>query len=172
MEIGRNGLCVAKSVVEEFLIERESAFHQSVHTLTLDTTNVMEMTMKRRSAMTNVVQVCILPFLLKYFYYYCLCIHVTVKPYYGDWEEWSVCSKKCGGGISYRKRKCLPSKCPYSDPRYNKCDGNDYEEKKCNDQCCPGMYTTFSTQIFLLLLLVYSCYSETILRRLGGMVCV
>ncbi|XP_065909530.1 SCO-spondin-like isoform X2 [Dysidea avara] len=60
-----------------------------------------------------------------------------VKPYYGDWEEWSVCSKKCGGGISYRKRKCLPSKCPYSDPRYNKCDGNDYEEKKCNDQCCP-----------------------------------
>ena len=75
-----------------------------------------------------------------------------------------MCSKKCGGGISYRKRKCLPSKCPYSDPRYNKCDGNDYEEKKCNDQCCPGMYTTFSTQIFLLLLLVYSCYSEMLSR--------
>ena len=50
-----------------------------------------------------------------------------------------MCNKKCGGGISYRKRKCIPSKCPYSDPRYNKCDGNDYEEKKCNEQCCPGM---------------------------------
>ena len=50
-----------------------------------------------------------------------------------------MCSKKCGGGISYRKRKCIPSKCPYSDSRYNKCDGNDYEEKKCNEQCCPGL---------------------------------
>ena len=50
-----------------------------------------------------------------------------------------MCSKKCGGGISYRKRKCIPSKCPYSDPKYNKCYGSDYEEKKCNNQCCPGL---------------------------------
>ena len=50
-----------------------------------------------------------------------------------------MCSKKCGGGISYRKRKCIPSKCAYSDPKYNKCYGSDYEEKKCNDQCCPGL---------------------------------
>ena len=48
-----------------------------------------------------------------------------------------MCSKKCGGGISYRKRKCIPSKCP--DPYYKKCDGNDYEEKKCNELCCPGL---------------------------------
>jgi len=68
-----------------------------------------------------------------------MCCHLE-KPYWGDWEEWSVCSKKCGGGISYRKRKCIPSKCPYSDPQHNKCYGNDYEEKKCNENCCPGMY--------------------------------
>jgi len=66
-------------------------------------------------------------------------ICLIVKPYWGGWEDWSVCSKKCGGGVSYRKRKCIPSKCPYSDPRYNRCDGNDYEEKKCNEQCCPGV---------------------------------
>ena len=65
------------------------------------------------------------------------------KPYWGRWKEWTVCSKKCGGGISYRKRECIPSKCPYADPRYNKCDGNDYEEKKCNEQCCPGMLHHF-----------------------------
>ena len=63
---------------------------------------------------------------------------LTEKPYWGEWQDWTVCSKKCGGGISYRKRKCIPSKCPYADVSYNKCDGNDYEEKKCNKQCCPS----------------------------------
>ena len=48
-----------------------------------------------------------------------------------------MCSKKCGGGISYRKRKCTPSKCPH--PYYKTCQGNGYEEKKCNEQCCPGL---------------------------------
>ena len=74
------------------------------------------------------------------FIYYSYVFQIE-KPYWGEWEDWTVCSKKCGGGISYRKRKCIPSKCPYSDPRYNKCDGNDYEEKKCNKQCCPGLST-------------------------------
>ena len=72
----------------------------------------------------------------------CSCLmhlFLTEKPYWGAWKEWTVCSKKCGGGISYRKRACIPSKCPYADPRYNKCDGNDYEEKKCNEKCCPGV---------------------------------
>ena len=55
--IGKIGPFVARSVEEEFLTERESAFHQNVHTLTLDTTNVMEMIMKRRNVMISAVHV-------------------------------------------------------------------------------------------------------------------
>jgi len=55
---GRTGLCVARSVEEEFLTERENAFHLSAHILILDTTNVMEMIMKRKNVMNSVVQVC------------------------------------------------------------------------------------------------------------------
>jgi len=57
-EYGRTGLCVAKSVEEEFLTERENVFHLSVHILTLDTINVMVMIMKKRNVMNSVVQVC------------------------------------------------------------------------------------------------------------------
>jgi len=131
--IGRTGLYVARSVEVEFLTGRGNATSLSVQILT--TQSVMEVTMRKRNVMTNVVQVCV-----------CNCLLwnkldkniLTEKPHWGDWEDWSVCSKKCGGGISYRKRKCVQSKCPYSDPSHNKCYGNDYEEKKCNDKCCPG----------------------------------
>ena len=80
-----------------------------------------------------------------------------------------MCSKKCGGGISYRKRKCIPSKCPYADPSHNKCDGSDYEEKKCNEKCCPGM-----SSIYAVGRIIYINHQnrKTILGRLGGMVCV
>ena len=60
-----------------------------------------------------------------------------------------MCSKKCGGGVSYRKRKCIPSKCPYADPAHNKCDGSDYEEKKCNEKCCPGMSIKHAVQCII-----------------------
>ena len=136
--IGRNGPCVVRSVEVEFLTERGNVFPQNVHTLIPNTTNVMEAVMKRRNVINNAVQVC------QYWQYTTIQklikFQLIEKPYWGEWEEWSVCSKKCGGGISYRKRECIPSKCPYSaDPKYQKCDGSDYEEKKCNDQCCPGL---------------------------------
>lgn len=63
--------------------------------------------------------------------------YITEPPYWGDWQDWSQCSKKCGGGISYRRRRCYQSKCP--DPYQKKCTGTGYEEKKCNEQCCPGI---------------------------------
>ena len=119
----------------EYLTERGSAFRQNVHTLIPVTISVMEMITKRRNVTNNVVQVC-------QQFQYAPKHHlnsIAEKPYWGEWEDWTVCSKKCGGGISYRKRKCIPSKCPYSDPTHNKCDGIDYEEKKCNEKCCPGM---------------------------------
>ena len=55
---GRTGLSVARSVEVEYLTERGNAFHQNVHTLIPVTISVMEMIMKRRNAMNNVVQVC------------------------------------------------------------------------------------------------------------------
>ena len=77
-----------------------------------------------------------------------------------------MCSKKCGGGISYRKRKCVPSKCPYSDPQHNKCYGNDYEEKKCNENCCPGMFLGVG------LVIITKFNRKTILGWMARMVCV
>ena len=56
-EVGKNGLCVARSVEVEFLTERENAFHQNVHTLILDTTNVMVVITKRKNVMKNAVHV-------------------------------------------------------------------------------------------------------------------
>ena len=61
------------------------------------------------------------------------------KPRWSSWGWWSVCSKTCGGGISFRKRKCYKPKCP--DSVNKKCSGNDYEEIKCNDHCCPGYHS-------------------------------
>ena len=134
---GRTGLSVARNVEVEYPTERGNVFHQNVHILILVTISVMEMIMKRRNVTNFAVQVCNTSYS---FVHSCsLLVLLTEKPYWGKWEDWTVCSKKCGGGISYRKRKCIPSKCPYSDPRYNKCDGSGYEEKKCNDQCCPGL---------------------------------
>ena len=54
---GMTGVCVAKNVVVEFLTEEENVFHQNVPTLTVDTTDVLVVDMKRNSAINNVVQV-------------------------------------------------------------------------------------------------------------------
>ena len=55
---GKIGLSAAKSVEVEFLIERGNVFPPNVHILIQNTTSVMEMIMKKRNAMYNVVQVC------------------------------------------------------------------------------------------------------------------
>ena len=151
----------------EYLTERGNVFHQNVHTLIPVTTNAMEMIMKRRNAMKIVVQVWHIPYS---FVHSCsLLALLTEKPYWGVWEDWTVCSKKCGGGISYRKRKCIPSKCPYSDPRYNKCDGSGYEEKKCNEHCCPSLlYQVIDIQSFIFCTL----NRKTILGCMGGLDCL
>ena len=67
------------------------------------------------------------------------------KPQWSSWSYWSDCSKTCGGGIEHRKRKCISSNCPYPDPKYNNCYGPEYEDRKCNEKCCPGW--TMATNI-------------------------
>jgi len=58
---------------------------------------------------------------------------LTDKSQWGAWKEWSVYNR-CGTGQSFRKRMCVPAKCP--DPYHRKCEGN--SDKKCNEQCRPG----------------------------------
>lgn len=67
-------------------------------------------------------------------------VYHAEKPHWGQWTHWSSCSKSCGDGITFRKRQCHHSKCPH--PDYKSCIGNDYEESKCNTQCCPGILYT------------------------------
>jgi len=57
------------------------------------------------------------------------------------WGDWSACSKKCGGGQKYRKRKMVGSKkatttCCNKDLAI--CDGPSIEWCGCNTQCCSG----------------------------------
>jgi len=56
-----------------------------------------------------------------------------------DWEDWSECSKSCGGGQKYRKRKMVGNKattCCNKDLEV--CDGPSIEWCGCNTQCCGG----------------------------------
>ena len=54
---GMIGLCVARSVEVEPLIEEESVFLQNAPTLTVNTTDALVADMKRKSVTKNVVQV-------------------------------------------------------------------------------------------------------------------
>jgi hypothetical protein len=49
-------------------------------------------------------------------------------------QDWSSCTKKCGGGLQYMQLMCSP-------PRNGgtPCDGEALRTKKCNDQDCPGV---------------------------------
>lgn len=53
---GHPGLPVARAVEEESSIERENVFHHAVHTLILNTTSVMDLSMKKGSAMNSVAK--------------------------------------------------------------------------------------------------------------------
>ena len=53
---------------------------------------------------------------------------------WGNWTEWSVCSKKCGGGFHFRVRNCNNPAPQYGGQQ---CDGIDLEERSCNTDPCP-----------------------------------
>ena len=63
-----------------------------------------------------------------------------------QWSEWTECDKKCGGGVSFRKRTC-------TNPSLNKngadCSlrGSVTQTKRCNMEACPGKIgVNFTTQ--------------------------
>lgn len=44
------------------------------------------------------------------------------------WQQWSSCSKQCGGGKRSRNRSCTSISIP--------CSGGSKEEEDCNTQAC------------------------------------
>ena len=119
-------------MVVEYRTERGSVYHQNVHIPITRPAKAVHT--KKRNVMNSVVQVTTT--VINKIHKYYTRNNTTEKPYWGEWQGWTVCSKKCGGGISYRKRKCYESKCPH--PYYKNCNGSSYEEKKCNEHCCQG----------------------------------
>nr|CAD2145093.1 unnamed protein product [Meloidogyne enterolobii] len=56
-------------------------------------------------------------------------------PIWGNWGEWTSCSKKCGGGEKIRRRECLMSK---NNQNSEECKGPKIEHLLCNTQKCPS----------------------------------
>ena len=54
---------------------------------------------------------------------------------WGDWTQWSKCSKSCGVG-SRERRRTIAKKAKYGGKR---CDGSETAKQSCNVKKCPGM---------------------------------
>ncbi|XP_051477878.1 papilin [Apus apus] len=52
---------------------------------------------------------------------------------WGSWGEWSECSRSCGGGVSFRQRRCYSQRT--EDP--TSCVGPSRSYRSCNTQSCP-----------------------------------
>ena len=58
----------------------------------------------------------------------------SLKPTWGEWSNWTECSRTCGGGRQSRVRECL------SNGRTTlNCTGSRVDVQACNTQCCPGL---------------------------------
>ena len=64
---------------------------------------------------------------------------VVVNGGYGEWAQWTACSKTCGGGVVKRMRNCTSPP-----PQYGGKDcssiGPELLTQECNPQKCPGEY--------------------------------
>jgi hypothetical protein len=61
------------------------------------------------------------------------------KPEDGKWvvlQDWSSCTLKCGGGLSYQHLMCIPPK-----NGGKECEGPNIRTKPCNTQPCPEVKT-------------------------------
>ena len=69
--------------------------------------------------------------------YFVVPIQDPVDGAWGEWGEYSACSKICGTGTRERKRQCNdPS--PLGEGK--DCVGPHSEQKDCNTNPCPGKY--------------------------------
>ena len=61
---------------------------------------------------------------------------VTVDGAWSVWQEWTICSKLCGGGIQTRTRACDNPK-----PQYDGAHCSDVgdEQRDCNTHSCASM---------------------------------
>ena len=154
---GHIGLPVARVVEVEYNTGKDSVFLQNVHTLILKITSVMDLSMKKGSAMNSVAMVrsqlaTSSADSAEYQNKVYTGIIYIEKPHWGVWKDWSACSRSCGGGLTYRRRECYHSKCPH--PYYKSCYGNSYERKRCNEQCCPSKkqltlhYTSYNDKLY------------------------
>ena len=60
---------------------------------------------------------------------------ILVNGNWGDWMEWSVCSKTCGEGLKNRSRECNNPQ-PMFGGRV--CLGYNTQLENCKDTECPG----------------------------------
>lgn len=64
---------------------------------------------------------------------------VSVDGGWGQWSDWTKCSKSCGGGVQSRRRECDS---PSPDGRGSYCEGLGTEVVTCNTAHCPGTFFT------------------------------
>ena len=77
-------------------------------------------------------------------------IFITVPGNWGTWDNWSVCSLKCGGGTKSRSRSCndpIPqnegANCPSNVRLLEEFPNGiqkESENQTCNVQDCPSKY--------------------------------
>lgn len=57
---------------------------------------------------------------------------------WGQWSNWTDCTKSCGAGVRSRRREC-DSPSPEGEGNY--CEGLGTEVVACNTDHCPGTFT-------------------------------
>lgn len=68
---------------------------------------------------------------------------VVVHGSWSSWSEFSPCSRKCGGGITHRTRKCNNPRPAFGG---NDCEGPDIEAELCHQQPCESTQLDFMAE--------------------------
>ncbi len=63
---------------------------------------------------------------------------------WGQWSNWTECTKSCGGGVRSRRRECDS---PRPEGEGNYCEGLGTEVTACNTDHCPGMFTVWMSSV-------------------------